>query len=128
MDGKEQEVENLKKSLSNAKTELEKSKAQLESAYEDLKDFKEEFDLKCANHEVALKNYKIVKPVWAFEEDPEYLENMRKLSLLGFKRFKEETQRKLEQRNKTIEDIKSQISSQESYIKGLEEELGEKNE
>lgn len=132
MDGKEQEKANKEKALLNAKKEVEMIKEQRDKVQKSLEVTKKEFDIKCRNHEVALKNYKIIKPTWAFEEDPEYLANMKELSLLGFEKFKEEQELKIKQHEDTFVALDNQETSQLEYIETLERELkemsGEENE
>ena len=132
MDGKEQEKANKEKALLNAKKEVGMIKEQRDKVQKSLEVTKKEFDIKCRNHEVALKNYKIIKPTWAFEEDPEYLANMKELSLLGFEKFKEEQELKIKQHEDTFVALDNQETSQLEYIETLERELkemsGEENE
>lgn len=125
MDGKEQEKANKEKALLNAKKEVEMIKNQRLKVQKSLEALKEEFKIKCDNHEVALRNYKIVRPVWAFEEDPEYLENMKKLSLIGFEKFKEKHEADIKQHTDTFVSLDNQETSQLEYIETLEKELKE---
>lgn len=128
VDGKEQEKANKEKALMNAKKEVEMIKEQRLKVQKSLETTKKEFDIKCRNHEVALRNYKIIKPTWAFEEDPEYLANMKELSLLGFEKFKEEQEAKIKQHEDTFVSLDNQEKSQLEYIETLEKELKEMGE
>jgi hypothetical protein len=125
VDGKEQEQANKEKALSNAKKEILMIKEQRIKVQKSLDILKKEFEIKCKNHEVALKNYKILRPTWAFEEDPEYLANMRELSLIGFEKFKEEQEMKIKQHTDTFVALDNQEVSQLEYIESLEKELKE---
>jgi hypothetical protein len=114
---------NKEKVLENAKKELAMIEKQLLDTEKFLELGKKEYELKCANHEVALKNYKIVRPTWAFEEDQAYLDNMREMSLIGFERFKLQTEDKIREQEKLVESLNEQIAGHILYINKLESEL-----
>jgi hypothetical protein len=122
--GKEEKI-NKEQALKNAKKELVMIEKQLLDTEKFLEMGKKEYKLKCDNHEVALKNYKIVRPTWAFEEDQAYLDNMKEMSLIGFERFKLQTEDKIREQEKLVETLNEQIASHLLYIKKLETELQE---
>ena len=122
--GKE-EIINKEKVIENAKKELVMIEKQLLDTEKFLEIGKREYDLKCSNHEVALENYKIIKPTWAFEEDQRYLANTRELSLIGFERFKIKTEEQIKKQEDLIKALNEQIASHLVYIKSLESDLKE---
>lgn len=120
--GKE-ELVNKEKTLSNAKKELKGMEEQLVNTEKFLELGKREYELKCANHGIAIGEYEIVRPVWKFETNKEYLDNMKEISEINFERFKLDTEGKISSQESNVETLKTQIEERKSTIAKLEKEV-----
>jgi hypothetical protein len=108
---KDYEKISLERDLSNANRELELNSGQMESMNLKRGFLVREIELVKAQTKLAMKNWKLIKPTWAFEDDPEYVELGRQFAQLNFEKKMFEYNNALEQTDRLIESIKEQYKS-----------------
>lgn len=77
---KELELTRKKKHVENLKREIENAADQKKDIIERRDVFIEKIDASRLSASLVLKNFKIIRPNWAYEEDPEYLEALKKVN------------------------------------------------
>jgi len=129
---KKEEVENKelvltrkKKHLENLNRELVNADRQLSELRERIKLFDERVKIKQKLNSSVIKNFRLLKPNWAYEEDPEYIENLKALNNVIFKEadLNDTVQKRSLERN--IDSVNKQIESLKKEKERIEKELNE---
>lgn len=109
--GKEGIKVNREEHLKNLTREVEQTTKQLIDV-EDMKSMlEEERALVNANFEIAFKNFFMLKPNWAFEEIPQYMENVKKINKITAKRRDMQFDIEIKRIDGNVESLKSQLES-----------------
>lgn len=86
-----------------------------------------QFDLQAENDKNAVKpeNYKLLKPTWQFELDPEHMARHREITIIGHQIKALEFEAALQKHNENIETVTTQMNDLVARIDILEKEIKE---
>lgn len=122
------ELTNKEQHLSNLNRELELAQDQVKDIDKRLSILLRERELIIANHRIVIDKFVLLKKTWGFEEDPEYMDNTKKLNIISMEKKliefdTQETQLKnlIKQVNTQIESLskeKDRVSQDISKLKG----------
>ena len=132
MDEKKQVLENKEKNLRVLENEVFQANKQLKEREFFIELLDEEWAAKKVTFEVSQKDFKPIKVSWSFEENPDYVEALKKINVIKFKKSEYDYNNQKEQLNGDITTLKEQIASSEKEIlevmkdvAALKDELGE---
>lgn len=120
--------ENKLKNINNYQKEIANITAHKEDLIQKLKLFKAKTELQEKNYKIIIDNFKYLKPTWAYEEIPEYIENIKELNVLS---MEENRMMWKTQENNMIQGMASadeQIKSLKEATVKIETELTEDGE
>lgn len=123
----EGERNNKIKSLENWQRELAEMHRQKADVAKRVEIHKKKVALMEKNFKIILDNFEYLKPNWKYEEQPEYIENLKKLNLITQDENRLNWQAQIDGAERNTKAVDEQIESLSSHIKKLEEELN-KNE
>lgn len=102
---------NKEKHLENLNREIKTVDEQLKELNTRLVLLEKEKDLVASNHKIINKNFKLLKITWAFEEDPEYIENTRKINQITLDKKMLDYATQLDRMKNMVESVEKQRES-----------------
>jgi hypothetical protein len=120
--------ENKLKNINNYQKEIANITAHKDELAAKLKLFRAKTTLQEKNYSIIIDNFEYLKPTWAYEEIPEYIENIRQLNILS---MEENRMMWKTQENNMIQGMASadeQIASLKEATVKIEKELTEDGE
>lgn len=88
---------------------------------------KNQFELQALNDAAAItpENYKLLKPTWQFELDPEFMERHRQITLLGHKIKRLEFDNALMKHQENIDTVSKQYNDLIAQVDKISKEITE---
>ena len=73
--------------------------------------------------EIAKKDFKLIRPVWSYEENEDYLKYLLRMKEIGFEQNKKNREQQLKQIEKNLVTLDEQEKSLKESIEKIEKEL-----
>ena len=135
MDEKQEILKQKKKNLSNMEGEMKRAKEQIAETKFLLGLLEEEMRAKRMSHAASQKAFVLVNVTWEFERDPEYVEALKIINNIKFKKNEYDYERQKEQMTQSVTTLEEQLAEATNRveelhkeIQDLKDDLGEKDE
>lgn len=122
---KQLEIERKTRYKDNLGREIALFKEQLPDVVMRLEIHLQSVALLTRNQEIAMANFKFRDPKWDYEAVPEYIENIRSLNILNFKKASIDWKTQETQMRGTVESINAQLESAATELAKVTKELEE---
>ena len=127
---KELEIESVESQVRNAKLHRENIVRELEGAKKQIPEvqiridmLKEESELAKLNDVIVQKHFVLKEFKWDFEEQPEYISNLKKINALSAKRRDMQNGENMDKLVKAIEMLTKQIDGYEEELLRMDEKI-----
>lgn len=123
----EEEIQVITKEedLRNKKKELKDMDKIREEQLQSKKSVEEQMDLDEKIFEIAKKDFKLLKPVWSYETNEDYLKYLLRMKEIGFEQNQMNRKSQLKQIDKNLAALDEQTESLLGSIEKIEKELKE---
>lgn len=135
MDEKKEILETKKKNLLNMEGEVKRSKEQILETKFLMELLEEEMRAKSMSHKASQNGFVPINVSWEFEKDPDYIEALKIMNNIKFKKNEYDYQNQKEKMTDMIESLEEQhsealkrVEELNKEIQDLKDDVGEKDE
>lgn len=123
VDEKQLELERKTRMRDNLKREQEMFIQQIPELQKRLEIHDKTVEILKDNNRIMQENFRFLKPTWAYEGDPEYIENVRKLNVLSFEKAMMDWDAQRLNMSNTLKSAQEQVEASIERMNVLNEEI-----
>ncbi|HEY9704671.1 MAG TPA: hypothetical protein V6C58_19675 [Allocoleopsis sp.] len=116
---------NKKKNLENYKLEIQSITRHKDMVATKIELFKQKTALQEANYKLILQDFEYLKPSWKYEQNPDYIENIKALNIISMEENRIMWKDQLYNMEKSILASEEQLKSLNDAKEKIEKELSE---